>query len=164
MKLQDFDFRIWDKHHKGCGNKDCKCQTKYVYGEEAKTRLSEFKEDCEIELFTGLYDKKGKKVYENDIVKVKSLYDYFLAKISIHKEGTFYFEGKKCEDIERRYFLMQIYRYGYQNIRSLNSKLAFKAKLDNDDINFIKILKEANILHALNEIYTTKEVKKIAKD
>ncbi|EHL7934151.1 hypothetical protein GKK03_001614 [Campylobacter jejuni] len=53
---------------------------------------------------------------------------------------------------------------GYQNIRSLNSKLAFKAKLDNDDINFIKILKEANILHALNEIYTTKEVKKIAKD
>ncbi|ELD0643671.1 hypothetical protein QXC18_001956, partial [Campylobacter coli] len=58
MKLKDFDFRIWDKHHKGCGNKDCKCQTKYVYGEEAKTRLSEFKEDCEIELFTGLYDKK----------------------------------------------------------------------------------------------------------
>ncbi|EPZ0226357.1 YopX family protein, partial [Campylobacter coli] len=25
MKLQDFDFRVWDKHHKGCGNKDCKC-------------------------------------------------------------------------------------------------------------------------------------------
>ncbi|HID0193002.1 TPA: YopX family protein, partial [Campylobacter coli] len=22
MKLQDFDFRVWDKHHKGCGNKD----------------------------------------------------------------------------------------------------------------------------------------------
>lgn len=52
MKLIDFDFRVWDKYHKGCGNKDCKCQTKYVYGEEAKTRLSEFKEDCEIELFT----------------------------------------------------------------------------------------------------------------
>ncbi|EPN6779819.1 YopX family protein, partial [Campylobacter coli] len=64
MKLQDFDFRVWDKHHKGCGNKDCKCQTKYVYGEEAKTRLSEFKEDCEIELFTGLYDKNGNKIYE----------------------------------------------------------------------------------------------------
>ncbi|EHM2408153.1 hypothetical protein KFZ99_001277, partial [Campylobacter coli] len=61
--------RIWDKHHKGCGNKDCKCQTKYVYGEEAKTRLSEFKEDCEIELFTGLYDKNGNKIYEGDILE-----------------------------------------------------------------------------------------------
>ncbi|EAL5778706.1 hypothetical protein D2A57_00690 [Campylobacter coli] len=69
MKLQDFDFRVWDKHHKGCGNKDCKCQTKYVYGEEAKTRLSEFKEDCEIELFTGLYDKNGNKIYEGDILE-----------------------------------------------------------------------------------------------
>ncbi|ELU1675933.1 hypothetical protein SBP52_001916, partial [Campylobacter coli] len=57
------------KHHKGCGNKDCKCQTKYVYGEEAKTRLSEFKEDCEIELFTGLYDKNGNKIYEGDILE-----------------------------------------------------------------------------------------------
>ncbi|MEH0255354.1 YopX family protein [Campylobacter coli] len=69
MKLKDFDFRIWDKYHKGCNNKDCKCQTKYVYGEEAKTRLSEFKEDCEIELFTGLYDKNGNKIYEGDILE-----------------------------------------------------------------------------------------------
>lgn len=30
MKLIDFDFRVWDKYHKGCGNKDCKCQTNYI--------------------------------------------------------------------------------------------------------------------------------------
>ncbi|HFF9603170.1 hypothetical protein I9A28_09635 [Campylobacter coli] len=42
----------------------------------------------------------------------------------------------QCEDIERRYFLMQIYRYGYQNIRSLNSKLAFRAKQKNIRIKY----------------------------
>lgn len=69
----------------------------------------------------------------------------------------------QCEDIARKFYLMQIFRHGYKNIRSLNSKLAFKAKLDNNDINFVKIMEEANALHALNEIYTEKEVKKILR-
>ena len=120
MKLQDFDFRVWDKHHKGCDNKDCKCQTKYVYGEEAKTRLSEFKEDCEIELFTGLCDKNGNKIYEGDIVKVKSLYDYFLAKISIHKEGTFYFEGKNGDYIGSLIYLVEDEGYTIETIGNIH--------------------------------------------
>ncbi|HEH4713735.1 TPA: hypothetical protein SG539_001658 [Campylobacter jejuni] len=99
MKLQDFDFRVWDKHHKGCGNKDCKCQTKYVYGEEAKTRLSEFKEDCEIELFTGLYDKKGKKVYENDIVKNESLEEiYYITRDNTYKMFKIIIYDKDCNE------------------------------------------------------------------
>ncbi|EOI0504122.1 hypothetical protein ACMF3Y_001376 [Campylobacter coli] len=106
------------------------------------------------------YDCK-KEIYE--VEKGSSYKEYHIENAEIFQDFI-ELELLQCEDIERRYYLMQIYRHGYKNIRSLNSKLAFKAKLDNDDINFVSILKEANILHALNEIYTKKEVKKIAKD
>ncbi len=56
MKLKDFDFRIWDKNYTGCDNKNCKCQSNFIYGEEAKIRLSEFNNDAEIELWTGYFD------------------------------------------------------------------------------------------------------------
>ncbi|MCW1356251.1 YopX family protein [Campylobacter jejuni] len=100
MKLQDFDFRIWDKHHKGCGNKDCKCQTKYVYGEEAKIRLSEFKEDCEIELFIGLCDTNGKKIYEGDIAKIITFSYDFVGHVAYDKEETRFklIDNKYMED------------------------------------------------------------------
>ncbi|EPV4535405.1 hypothetical protein ACV4QQ_001158 [Campylobacter coli] len=99
-----------------------------------------------------------KELYEAE--KGSSSKEYHIENAEIFQDFI-ELELLQCEDIARKFYLMQIYRHGYKNIRSLNSKLAFKAKLDNDDINFIKILKEANILHALNEIYTTKEVKKM---
>ncbi|EKQ0568994.1 hypothetical protein P4P77_000063 [Campylobacter jejuni] len=100
MKLKDFDFRIWDKHHKGCNNKDCKCQTKFVYGEEAKTRLSEFKEDCEIELFIGLCDTNGKKIYEGDIAKIITFSYDFVGHVAYDKEETRFklIDNKYMED------------------------------------------------------------------
>ncbi|EGD3527778.1 hypothetical protein H6Y32_001607 [Campylobacter coli] len=114
MKLSEFDFRVWDKHHKDCGNKDCKCQTKYVYGEEAKTRLSEFKEDCEIELFTGFYDKKGNKIYEGDIIccytsQGKPLYYFITTNENINTFQIFVISDlekfKICNEIDINNFL-----------------------------------------------------------
>ncbi|MCW1851584.1 hypothetical protein OLQ90_03470 [Campylobacter jejuni] len=85
------------------------------------------------------YDYK-KELYKAE--KGSSSKEYHIENAEIFQDFI-ELELLQCEDIERRYFLMQIYRYGYQNIRSLNSKLAFKAKLDNDDINFIKNTKRS---------------------
>ncbi|MBZ7942050.1 YopX family protein [Campylobacter molothri] len=111
MKLSDFDFRIWDKNHKGCNNENCKCQSKFIYGEEAKVRLSEFKdEDVEIELYVGFYDANDKKIYEGDILKIENktlakvefnLNDgFFYTTISEKKEFTYKFGFHTKGDLE----------------------------------------------------------------
>ncbi|MGI7251980.1 YopX family protein [Campylobacter coli] len=130
MKLKDFDFRIWDNTEKRYLN-EIELHKYDKYPVEAGTTFTETdrinevefvknKNDLEIELFTGLYDKKDKKVYENDIVKVKSLYDYFLAKISIHKEGTFYFEGKNGDYIGSLIYLVEDEGYTIEIIGNIH--------------------------------------------
>lgn len=54
MKLKDFDFRMWDKRRGYF--------TKMQIDKNALERI-------EVELWSGLYDDKGVKIYENDIVK-----------------------------------------------------------------------------------------------
>ncbi|EAI4828634.1 YopX family protein [Campylobacter lari] len=121
MKLKDFGFRIWDENHKGCSSKDCKCQSKYTLGEHAKNMLSEFiGKDVEIELWTRIIDRNGKKVYENDIVRMKSPYDCFIAKISIHKEGTFYLEGKNGDYMGSLIYLVEDEAYTIEIIGNIH--------------------------------------------
>ncbi|EAL2876524.1 YopX family protein [Campylobacter coli] len=144
MKLQDFDFRVWDNIEKkyiktphglyieNTEHNDASNCNRIIANYEQRAfyidypfndRNNEYydnEESLSIELFTGLYDKKDKKVYENDIVKVKSLYDYFLAKISIHKEGTFYFEGKNGDYIGSLIYLVEDEGYTIETIGNIH--------------------------------------------
>ncbi|EIX7546954.1 hypothetical protein MK761_001831, partial [Campylobacter coli] len=93
MKLKDFDFRVWDNIEKkyiktphglyieNTEHNDASNCNRIIANYEQRAfyidypfndRNNEYydnEESISIELFTGLYDKKDKKVYENDIVK-----------------------------------------------------------------------------------------------
>ncbi|EPF4621181.1 YopX family protein [Campylobacter jejuni] len=133
MKLQDFDFRILDKTKEEFLKKEptlIKIDNERVIA----GRISRFYantaditdkfigngNDLEIELWTGIYDKNGKKIYEGDIVKTKSPYDCFLAKVGIHKEGTFYLESKSRDYIGSLIYLVKDEGYDTEIIGNIH--------------------------------------------
>ncbi|WP_144581977.1 YopX family protein [Campylobacter coli] len=61
MKLSDFDFRIYD-----IGN-EYYMEPKFAFRDEVGSEIDNY----EIELFTGLYDKGGVKIFEGDILNFR---------------------------------------------------------------------------------------------
>ncbi|MFK0353152.1 YopX family protein [Campylobacter jejuni] len=84
MKLQDFDFRIWNNETERHETNKCLISLLMI---DVLTRVAHLNGNkFEIELWTGYFDKNGNKIYENDIIKNESLEEiYYITRDNTYK-------------------------------------------------------------------------------
>ncbi|EAM0914058.1 hypothetical protein D4G52_07150 [Campylobacter coli] len=150
MKLQDFDFRIWNKTKEEFLKKEptlIKLDNERVIA----GRISRFYantadiadmfigngNDLEIELWTGYFDKNGNKIYENDIIKNEPLEEIY----HITRDDTY------------KMFKIEIFS------KNFNNKI-YKRKAE-PDISFLKSFKSEKNMEVIGNIHENKELLKI---
>ncbi|ECL9238153.1 YopX family protein [Campylobacter jejuni] len=98
MKLSDFDFRVVDNTEKQFLQTNValaitNSRQHTIVGNLFSTNFLKNNNDLELELWTGFYDKNGKKIYENDILMDKDSIgddgEAFVYKV-VFKQGAFY--------------------------------------------------------------------------
>ncbi|ELE3172600.1 hypothetical protein RMG81_001418, partial [Campylobacter coli] len=147
MKLQDFDFRIWNKTKEEFLKKEptlIKLDNERVIA----GRISRFYantadiadmfigngNDLEIELWTGYFDKNGNKIYENDIIKNEPLEEIY----HITRDDTY------------KMFKIEIFS------KNFNNKI-YKRKAE-PDISFLKSFKSEKNMEVIGNIHENKEL------
>ncbi len=107
MKLKDFDFRIWDNTEKRYLNEielhkydKSPVEAGTTFTETDRINEVEFvknKNDLEIELFTGYFDKNGNKIYENDILMNELTEEiFYITRDDTYKMSEIILYGKDC--------------------------------------------------------------------
>ncbi|EIA58944.1 YopX family protein, partial [Campylobacter coli] len=149
-KLQDFDFRIWNKTKEEFLKKEptlIKLDNERVIA----GRISRFYantadiadmfigngNDLEIELWTGYFDKNGNKIYENDIIKNEPLEEIY----HITRDDTY------------KMFKIEIFS------KNFNNKI-YKRKAE-PDISFLKSFKSEKNMEVIGNIHENKELLRI---
>ncbi|ELV1760667.1 hypothetical protein QNX86_001711 [Campylobacter coli] len=150
MKLQDFDFRIWNKTKEEFLKKEptlIKLDNERVIA----GRISRFYantadiadmfigngNDLEIELWTGYFDQNGNKIYENDIIKNEPLEEIY----HITRDDTY------------KMFKIEIFS------KNFNNKI-YKRKAE-PDISFLKSFKSEKNMEVIGNIHENKELLRI---
>ncbi|EPY7847961.1 YopX family protein [Campylobacter coli] len=162
MKLQDFDFRIWDNIEKkyiktphglyieNTEHNDASSYSRIIGNYEQRAfyidypfndRNNEYYDNEEsllIELFTGFYDKNGKKIYEGDILENEELEELYLI---------------TRNDIVYNIIEIAIYR---KNIKGQLYKYA-----KNADISFFKSIPSNKYMEIVGNINENKDLLKV---